>query len=188
MTVLHGMAEILRVLDPANSDDLDFSAPAAAESTAESWIVENVSDGGYGAIIPAAKSDWVRVGALVGVKTEVAKHWGVGIIRRVTRDEHQQRRVGVQLLSKIAIPVRIGKSGGAFASAPAEPTDSALLLSTTPDRNGEIGLVLNESTYNPRDSLDMVVNNKPYLLMPSRLAEGGEDFDWAMFKVMARSA
>jgi hypothetical protein len=188
MTVLHGMAEILRVLDPANSDDLDFSAPAAAESTAESWIVENVSDGGYGAIIPATKSDWLRVGALVGVRTEVAQHWGVGIVRRVTRDEHQQRRVGVQVLSKIAIPVRIGKSGGAFASAPAEPTDPALLLSTTPDSRGEVGLVLRESSYNARDSLDMVVNNKPYLLMPSRLVEGGEDYDWAMFKVMARSA
>jgi len=188
MTVLHGMAEILRVLDPDNSNDLDFSAPAAAESTAESWIVENVSDGGYGAIIPAAKSDWVHVGALVGVKTEVAQHWGVGIIRRVTRDEHQQRRVGIQLLSKIAIPVRVGKSGGAFSAAHAETTDSALLLSTTPDSNGEVGLVLRESSYNARDSLDMVVNNKPYLLMPSRLAEGGEDFDWAMFKVMARSA
>jgi hypothetical protein len=24
--------------------------------------------------------------------------------------------------------------------------------------------------------------------MPSRLAEGGEDFDWAMFKVMQRSS
>jgi len=51
-----------------------------------------------------------------------------------------------------------------------------------------VGLVLRDSSFNPRDSLDMVVNKKPYLLMPSRLAEGGEDFDWAMFKVMARSA
>ena len=65
MTVLHGMVEILGTLDPANSDELDFSDPAAAEHSAESWIVENVSDGGYGAIIPAAKSDWVRVGALI---------------------------------------------------------------------------------------------------------------------------
>jgi len=187
MTVLHGMLEILRTLDPANSDELDFSDPAAAEHSAESWIVENVSDGGYGAIIPAAKSDWVRVGALIGVKTEVSKYWGVGIIRRVSRDEHQQRRVGIQSLSKIAIPVRIGKSGGMFASGPAEPTDSALLLSTTPDKNGEVGIVLRDGIYNSRDSLDMVVNGKPYLLMPSRLAEGGEDFDWAMFKVMQRS-
>ena len=184
MTVLHGMAEILQTLDPANGDELDFSAG----SSAESWIVENISDGGCGAIIPAAKSDWVRVGALIGVKTEIAQHWGIGIIRRVTRDEHQQRRVGVQVLSKIAIPVRVGKSGGAFASGPAALTDPGLLLSTTPDRNGEVGVVLRDGIFSSRDSLDMMVNNKPYLLMPSRLAEGGEDFDWAMFKVMARSS
>lgn len=184
MTVLHGMAEILRTLDPAHSDELDFST----DSSAESWIVENVSDGGCGAIIPAAKSDWVRVGALIGVKTEIAQHWGIGIIRRVTRDEHQQRRVGVQVLSKLAIPVRVGKSGGAFASGPVAPTDSALLLSATPDSKGEVGVVLRDGIFSTRDSIDMVVNNKAYLLMPSRLAEGGEDFDWAMFKVMARNS
>ena len=183
MTVLHGMAEIIRTLDPANSDDLDFSSVAAADSTAESWIVENVSDGGYGAIIPAARGDWVRVGALIGVKTETGLRWAAGIIRRVTRDEHQQRRVGIQLLSKVAIPVRVGKSGGGAAAL----TESALLLSTEPDRGGEIALVLREGFYNSRDSLDMTVNNKPYLLMPARLAEAGEDYDWAMFKVMARS-
>jgi hypothetical protein len=47
---------------------------------------------------------------------------------------------------------------------------------------------MREGIFSSRDSYDMVVNNKPYLLMPSRLAEGGEDFDWAMFKVMSRSS
>lgn len=183
MTVLNGMADILHTMDPASNDELDFSAPAAADSTAESWIVENVSDGGCGAIIPAAQSDWVRVGALIGIKTEIAKHWGVGIIRRVARDEFQQRRVGIQVLSKIAIPVRIVKSGVA-----AQFAESALLLSATPDGSGEFGVVLRAGIYNSRDSLDMTVNNKSYLLMPSRLAEGSEDFDWAMFKVMSRSS
>ncbi len=184
MTVLHGMAEILRIIDSANSDELDFSN---AESTAESWIVDNVSDGGCGAIIPTAKSDWVRVGALIGVKTEVAQHWGIGLIRRVTRDEHQQRRVGIQILAKIAIPVRIGKSGGASASGPAATTDSAILLSSSPDSRGEVGVVMREGVYNGRDSYDMTVNSKAYLLMPGRMVEGGEDFDWATFKAMSRS-
>lgn len=185
MTVLHGMAEILSTIDPKNSDELDFSS---IESTAESWIVENVSDGGCGAIIPAAKGDWVRVGALIGVRTEIAQHWGIGLIRRVTHDEYQQRCVGVQLLAKIAIPVRIGKSGGAFDSGSAAMTDSAILLTASPDSRGEVGVVLRDGVYNSRDSFDMTVNSKPYLLMPGRLVEGGEDFDWAMFKVMARSS
>ncbi len=185
MTVLHGMTEILGALDPANSNELDFSS---LESSAESWIVENISDGGCGAIIPAAKSDWVRVGALLGVKTETAQHWGIGLIRRVTRDEHQQRRVGVQFLAKIAIPARTGKSVGAFASGSAAMTDAAILLSSSPDSRGEVGVVLRAGVYNGRDSVDMTVNSKSYLLMPGRLVEGGEDFDWAMFKVMARSS
>jgi hypothetical protein len=33
----------------------------------------------------------------------------------------------------------------------------------------------------------MIVAGKTYLLMPSKLAEGGEDYDWARFKVMQKT-
>ena len=46
---------------------------------------------------------------------------------------------------------------------------------------------MREGVYNSRDSLDMTVNGKGFLLMPGRMVEGGEDFDWAKFKVMQRS-
>lgn len=178
MTVVHGLEEISHSLNPgqAAGSGLDFSAGEEAES----WLVENVSDGGFGAIIPGSKSDWLRVGALIGVLTETAKHWGIGIVRRVTRDEQQQRRVGIQLLTRTAIPVTL--SGGALSG-----TEQAILLATTPDRQGEVGVVMREGVYNSRDSLDMTVNGKGYLLMPGRMVEGGEDFDWAKFKVMQRS-
>jgi len=143
--------------------------------------VVNVSEGGFGAIIPPQKSDWVKVGILVGVQNEVDKHWGVGLIRRISRDEHQQRQVGIQLLTKAAIPIKVTKSG---ASPDLQP---AILLSTTPDKQGEVGVVLREGLFNGRDSLDMTVKNKGYLLMPASMVEDGEDFDWAKFKVMQRS-
>src|SRR5690606_12601602 len=60
ITVVPGLSEILGMLDPASSDALDFSD--GTTSTAESWIVENVSDGGYGAILPAVRTDWIKVG------------------------------------------------------------------------------------------------------------------------------
>ena len=179
ITVVPGMTDIIGVLDPANSDGLDFSQEQTAPS-AESWIVVNVSEGGYGAIIPPQKSDWIKVGTLVGVQNEVAnKQWGVGLIRRISRDEHQQRQVGIQLLTKAAIAIKVAKSG-----ADLQP---AILLSTAPDKQGEVGVVLREGLFNGRDSLDMTVKNKGYLLMPTSMVEDGEDFDWAKFKVMQRS-
>jgi hypothetical protein len=63
----------------------------------------------------------------------------------------------------------------------------AILLLTSPNAQGEVGVILREGYFNSRDSLDLTVKRKGFLLLPVRLAEGGEDFDWAMFKVMTRS-
>ncbi len=182
ITVVPGLTEIMGVLDPATSNGLDFSQEQAAPS-AESWIVVNVSEGGYGAIIPAQKSDWIKVGTLVAVQNEISnKHWGIGLIRRITRDQHQQRQVGIQLLTKAAIPIKVARSGAG------REQQTAILLSTAPDKQGEVGVVLREGIFNGRDSLDMTVKDKGYLLMPSSMVEDGEDFDWAKFKVMQRAS
>lgn len=178
LTVVPGLTELLKTLNPGSDDDLDFSA----QPSMESWIAENVSEGGCGAIVPAQKSDWVHIGCLIGVRGETERHWGVGVIRRVTRDEHQQRRVGVQVLSKTAIPVTLGSGRGE------QSRRQAVLLSTTPDRSGEVAVVMDAGLYNSRDSLEMTAGAKSFLLIPSRLAEGGEKYDWAKFKVMQRSA
>ena len=183
ITVVPGLSEIVGVLDPSSNDQLDFSQ----DQSAESWIVENVSDGGYGAIIPTLKADWIKVGTLIGVQTEGMSHWGVGMIRRISRDENQQRRVGIQLLSKTAIPIKLARSGGTSSFNAGREPGPAILLSTTPDSRGEVGIVMREGIFNGRDSLDMMVREKVYLLMPARMVEGGEDFDWAMFKVMQRA-
>lgn len=182
ITVVPGLTEIMGVLDPATSDALDFSQEHSAPS-AESWIVVNVSDGGYGAIIPPQKSDWIRVGTLVGVQNEISTaHWGVGLIRRITRDEHKQRQVGIQLLTRTAIPIKVAKCGAG------REQQAAILLSTSPDKQGEIGVVMRDGIFNASESLDMMVKNKAYLLMPTGIVEDGEDFDWARFKVMQRGA
>ena len=187
ITVVPGLRDILRALEPSDDDTLDFSLSQAAGS-GESWIVEDVSDGGYGALIPTVRSDWIKVGTLVGVQTETSKHWGVGLIRRILRDEHQQRQVGIQLLTRAAIPIKVSKPPSVSSFNAAREPQSAILLSTSPDKLGEVGVVLRDGLYNGRDSLDMTVKDKGYLLMPSTMVEDGEEFDWVKFKVMQRSA
>jgi len=183
ITVVPGFTQILDAIDPANSDALDFSRA----ETAESWIVENASDNGYGAIIPAVKSDWIKVGALIGVRAESASYWGVGMIRRISRDEHQQRRVGVQLLSRTAIPIRLAHPSTISGFSVGRDPGPGILLSTTPDGQGEVGVIMREGVYSARDSMEMIVRDKTYHLAPSRMVEGGEDFDWARFKVRQRT-
>ena len=185
ITVVPGLNELLGVLDPSRGDELDFSE---IHESAESWVVENVSDGGYGAIIPPVKSDWIKVGALIGLQVEGKSYWGVGTIRRISRDEHQQRRVGIQLMSKVAIPVKLARQRTASSPGGASrESGAAVLLSTAPDSQGEVGVVMREGVFNARESMEMTVRDKSYLLMPSRLMEGGEDFDWAKFKVLQRA-
>lgn len=184
VTVVPGFAGILGTLEPAGEDVLDFSGERAAES----WLVENVSEGGYGAVIPSLRSDWIKVGALVGLQSEADRYWGVGVIRRIVRDDANRRHVGIQLVSRTAIPVRLARAGASSSFSLNRAQQSAILLSTARDRRGEIALLLREGVFNPRDSFEMTVRDRTYLLIPSRLVEGGEEYDWAKFKVMQRSA
>ncbi len=184
MTVVHGFHNMLRSLEPVEDDiSLDFQARDGTES----WIVENVSQGGFGAIIPHVQGDWIKVGNLLGVQTETAKYWGAGVVRRITRDEYQQRRVGIQLLSSAVIPVKLGPAGTVSSFNVTREGDSGLLLSTAPDKNGEIALLLRAGTYTPGQALEMNVRGKQYYLMPSKMVEGGDDFDWVKFKVIQRT-
>ena len=181
LTVVHGFQPILKNISPADDDaSLDFQAHEGTES----WIVENVSEGGFGAIIPPVKGDWIKVGSLLGVQTETAQFWGTGVVRRITRDQYQQRRVGIQLLSKAVIPVKLSPSGTVSSFNATREGDPALLLSTAPDKNAEIDLLLRAGSFTPGQQLDMNVRGRQYSLMPSKLLEGGDDFDWTKFKVM----
>lgn len=183
MTVVPGFMDAMQALDPSTSDELDFSQ----EKAAESWLVVNVSDGGYGAVIPALKSDWIRVGTLIGMQSEYSSRWMIGLIRRIANDEYNQRHVGIQTLSRTAIPVRIIRAGTANSSSNViGELQPAILLATAPDAKGEVGIIMREGLFSTRDSMEMTIGGKPYLLQPVRLVEGGEDFDWGTFKVRQR--
>jgi len=186
ITVVPGLNEILDTLEPRSEDDLDFSC----QPSTESWIVDNASDYGYGAIIPARKGSWIRIGALIGVKNETSEYWTIGLIRRIACDEYRQRRVGIQLLARIAIPIKIARipETTSLNFTDHEPQQAAVLLTAHPDHQEEIGVVLRNGALNGCDGLEMAVREKSYLLTPTRIIEGGEDFDWATFKMAQLSA
>ena len=171
INVAPGFAALLDELERDEMNALNFTA-----SNTESWVVENVSDGGYGAVVPASQMDWIRVGEIMGVQVEGGKQWGIGLVSRVARDEQQQVHVEIDIISPRVVEVRISQPGDSGS-------ESAILLSGTPDANGEIGLVTRAGRFDPNCNIEVNGRTKSYVFVPCRLIDSGDDFDWAMFKI-----
>jgi hypothetical protein len=179
VTVVPGLAEIIRSLEFAINDSLDFSHQQAAES----WIVEDLSEGGYGAVIPAVAGDWVEVGSLVGVEGETFRDWRVGVIRRVARNEQQQQRVGVQLLTQAAALAELRRSGSAGKGS-ATAGDPVVLLSSTIKGLDEVELVLRKGVFEGQGNMELSSGDENCVLALVETLERGRDYDRVRFKVM----
>lgn len=154
------------------------------DDVAESWMAENVSKGGYGAVIAQVKGDWLRVGSLVAVKPETAPLWGVGVVRRMTRDEKKQRHVGIESLTKAAIPVRITPAGSQASGSPGDHFPNAAIFGMSLKSAGEIEVVMEAGGFSSRLTMEMVVRGVSYLLTPIGFIEGGDDFDLGRYRIV----
>ena len=185
LTVVQGFADVIGSLEPATAHNLDFS-PEGLRGDSESWVAENASDGGYGAVVPGTKSDWVRIGSLLGVKAEDDKYWGVGVIRRLLRDGELNRHVGIELLTRSAIPVRFSPTGPISAANATRENDPGVLLTRQPDAERRIRLLLRAGGYTQDQQLELRVRGQVYTVAPARLVETGTEFDLGLFTVIQR--
>lgn len=174
VTVVPGYRALVDEFERQQDDALNFSG-----GSGESWVVENVSANGYGALVPASAGDWVRTGEIIGVQGQGKTGWTVAIVRRVVRDERRQFHVGMEVVSRNAAVARVAFSTGR------EP-EAALLLADKPNAQGELGVVLRSTRYHPASSLEAEIDGAPHLLMPARLVESGEDYDRAIYKALRK--
>jgi hypothetical protein len=170
ITVVPGYFQLLDELERDETDALNFSV-----SGAESWVVENISENGYGALVPSTTTDWIRVDELIGVQLEGTPEWGIAVVRRVVRDEQRQYHVGIEMISRAVELVRITHGGR-------EP-ENAVLLSSDPDANSEVGLVMRAGRFDPGSSIDLMLQGVRHALAPAHMVDAGDDFDWARYKI-----
>jgi hypothetical protein len=171
LSVTYGYDGVMGVLD--GGDSLDFD-----NQRAESWIVENVSAGGFGAVVPQLKGDWLRVGALLALQPEGGSNWVLGVVRRVNKIAGQQARVGIETLSKAPVVSRFAVPGAAGAS------EQGVLL-----KNGAVAeprIVLKLGVFAPAQNLEVASGELHHVYIPQALAERGEDYEIARFREMVR--
>jgi len=77
-------------------------APASPTSPdVERWVMHDESEYGYGAIIGTCDKDWLRVGALIGIKAHDVDKWKIGIVRRLSRINEDTSSIGIETLAEM---------------------------------------------------------------------------------------
>lgn len=75
--------------------------PPPASPDIERWVMHDESKFGYGAVIETRGKDWLRVGALIGIKTHDAEKWKIGIVRRISRIDEDTSSIGIETLAEM---------------------------------------------------------------------------------------
>ena len=101
------------------------------------------SECGYGAVVESRDKDWLRVGALIGIKSRDAETWQVGIIRRLSRVNSDTSSVGIETLpeqASLTLLYDTNTSGYVVSSQDQSSTNlpHACLLLTGSDRSRSV--------------------------------------------------
>jgi hypothetical protein len=177
LTIAWGFDGILEVLAPG--DSLNFDA-----TIYESWIVENVSVGGFGALVPEVRGDWLRIGCLLAMQPEGGDNWLIGVVRRLSRPSLQQAAVGIQTIARSAVPVTLRMHTG---NATSLETEIGILLNPGgPD--GDMQVLVRAGVHEPGQSLSFDLNGRHTVLLPVGVPERRSDYELLRCRHLVRDA
>lgn len=175
IAVLHGFDDCFTVF----AGDV---ARLGKERSAASWVVENVSLGGFGVRVDdlAGESSGaaLRVGALLCIQPEGGENWVIGVLRRFNKDAGAQAHIGVETLSTRAQSVELRPRTTGFSATGTFP---GIFLGDAAVR-GEVRLVLPSMSFDVRVSVDLVRDGRRTLLVPVELEETGNGFEVGRYR------
>lgn len=172
MSVMHGLLNACLIF----SGDVD-GRPAGLPM--ESWVVENVSRGGFGAVLNSMPAEWLKVGSLLAMQPEGGDNWLLGIVRRYNREGLAEARVGIQTLAQQAVSVELhARAASSYATAAAIP--GLLVQGAVAD---EVQLVLPAASFDLRESLELTLEGRRRLLEPVAMVEQTADYEVARYRL-----
>ena len=147
------------------------------EHTAESWVVENVSLGGFAAGIDGL-GDWLKIGALLSIQPEGGENWVLGVVRRYNKDSEAHASVGIKALSRQAQSVELQPRTAGFSATGAIPG----IWLREGNAPGEVRMVLPFASFDLRENLEFSYDDQHYLLTPIELEESGSNFEIGRYR------
>ena len=159
------------------------------ERAAASWVVDNVSLGGFGAGVDDSGAgfagefagDALKIGTLLGMQPDGGENWVLGVLRRFSKDTATHARVGIESLSRQALSVELRPRTTGFSATGTIPG----IWLRDASAAGEARMVLPSMSFNLRQSLEFLHDGQRYLLTPVELEEAGNHFELARYRQTA---
>ncbi len=121
--VMVGLEKDNRIYTPLET--LVAMETAGESKAVESWLVQDSSPQGYSLAVPGYRP-WLTVGSLLAVRESQQLDWHLAIVRRLYGSA-KTRRVGLEILRGIPLPVGMGEAGQTENVSLAELRDAILL-------------------------------------------------------------
>jgi hypothetical protein len=171
LNVVHGYDGVLGLFGAGPGDNADT----------ETWIVEDVSAGGFGAGIPEIRGEWLKIGCLLGLQPEGGDTWVLGVIRRLQREIPLKGLVGIQNIAKSAELVQLSVSGTGGG-------ETGILIGDGSEALGEARVLLRSGAFVPGQNMEYAKGDATCLLMPLGVLESGEEYEVVRYREMVREA
>lgn len=174
-TVLHGLVNIFM----AFSGELAKREPTVEK---ESWVVQNVSQGGFGAIVTQSIGEWIKLGCLIAVQPRGGDNWLLCAVRRYHRYSETGAAVGLETLGRKVVTVDLVPH-----STNGNPTRAAVPGLCIQDGNepGELRLVMPPNTFNLKEVLIMHYGTTRFVLQPIVLSHREPEYEVARYRAKA---
>jgi hypothetical protein len=146
----------------------------------ESWVMQNESECGYGAVVETNERDWLRIGTLVAIQATRDGTWVLGILRRLSRTNERESSVGIETLPDTPEVVMLygkgrkleGYSVDGVDSVGAELPVAAIRLSAS--EPGKICLVMDPADYQHHGILEIRGLDERQTILLNHPTERGE--------------
>jgi hypothetical protein len=183
LTGEEGEQEEKSILTLAPVEDIDY--------TTETWQVVDFSHHGIGGIISDNSGEWVKIGALCGVKTHNNSIWWVGMIRRLQTDPNNTVHVGIEILAKKPLSVWLRALGKDTEKASNWETSSGsfeytylpvILLPDDLNSYAKATMLMESGSFVPNNIYETMMGEKSRHIQLTNLIAEGDDYEQVSFK------
>ncbi|TCV85339.1 hypothetical protein [Sulfurirhabdus autotrophica] len=167
------------------------NATVKEEGNTESWVTVNISECGFGAVIPSIGEDWVKIGLLIALKPEDGKEWVVGTVRRLSRDSDHKIHVGIQVLGHNPASIRMQPSIN-NVSVWEKVTDvvvsthiDAIFMGANNKCVDESTLLMEPQSFVGENCFEMINQEETCRIALNKLLEEGQDYQRISYREIA---